>query len=158
MTRSASACNIENGRGFVVASRRGTAVTELAMVAPIIVMFMTIAYGLWRLTITEHDALALAQNATNEKSVRFMTMGELEQPPDYVAEDRTPRAADVPILNRVNERTLRAFSTLPNMAAHAGGAFYMEQMTEISADFGGFNLARDGMVVRPSWTLTASRW
>ncbi|MBL8746320.1 MAG: hypothetical protein JNK58_08200 [Phycisphaerae bacterium] len=134
-------------------ARRGTAVTELALVAPIILLFMTLAYGLWRLTITEHDAFSAAETATAEKAVRFMSLTEIDAPPPFVPDSRTPEVAEVPMLSGVTEATLRAYASLPNSAAHAGGALYMEQMTDIGEDFGGFNLARDGMVLRPSWTF-----
>lgn len=153
MTRYRSAFSIERAWTFRVACRRGTAVTELAMVAPIIVVFMTLAWGLWRLTIAEHDALMQADVATSRKSVRFLSMGEILSPPDYVDSSRTPEVIEVPVLPGVSEPTLRDYASLPNMSAHAGGSVYMEQVTEISADFGGFNLARDGMIVRPSWTF-----
>lgn len=123
------------------------------MVAPILVIFMTLAYGLWRLTMTEHRAFAQARDAAQQKAVRFLTLGMIDDPPDFIPDDRTPGVAPLPVLSGVNEATLRAYQSLPHHAAHAGGYDFLEQMEEISEDFGGTNVARDGMVLRPSWTF-----
>ncbi len=153
MTRLLSAFSIDGGQRVACGFRRGTCVTELAMVAPIIVFFMALSYGLWRLSAVENQAFATAHNATAEKSVRFLSLEEIEAPPDFVDASRSPEAAAIPVLPGVSESTLRAFELLPNSAAHAGGAVYFEPITGISEDFGGFNIARDGMVVRPSWVF-----
>lgn len=134
------------------ATRRGIALTEMALLAPVILLFMSIAYGLWRLTATEQAAFAAAQAAMSRKAVGFQYLSDLHESPEGIPESRVPVVVAVPSVPGA-ERTLRAVEDLPNYAAHSGASAYMEQVLDISEEFGGYDIWRDGIVVKPSWTF-----
>lgn len=136
------------------ARHRGTAITETALAVPIILFFLAMTYGLFRLATVEQSASLAARRQTMEKNVRFQALEDIEAIPDRVSADRLPAPVELPDLSGDSSGDLlRSYESLPNASALGGGWDYLEAYAEVSANFGDIYVVREGLVVRPPWTV-----